>query len=92
MCVAGAGTRQVYSYETLIWYADSPQSKLPPADHESYPPELARKVNEDGPPPLRAPHAYREPARAPHHPRCPRACLPPHGPNYLAKLLCQNFY
>ncbi|XP_045511148.1 eukaryotic translation initiation factor 4E-binding protein Mextli isoform X2 [Colias croceus] len=38
-----AGSRQVYTYETLVQYADSPLSKLPPAGLASFPPELARK-------------------------------------------------
>ncbi|XP_038221917.1 eukaryotic translation initiation factor 4E-binding protein Mextli isoform X6 [Zerene cesonia] len=38
-----AGSRQVYTYETLVQYADSPLSKLPPAGLASFPPDLARK-------------------------------------------------
>ncbi|CAF4785245.1 unnamed protein product [Pieris macdunnoughi] len=38
-----AGTRQVYTYETLVQYADSPLSKLPPAGLAAFPPDLARK-------------------------------------------------
>ncbi|XP_061379510.1 eukaryotic translation initiation factor 4E-binding protein Mextli isoform X5 [Danaus plexippus] len=40
---AGGGARQTYSYETLVQYADSPLSKLPPAGLAAFPPELARK-------------------------------------------------
>lgn len=40
---AGAGVRQTYTYETLVQYADSPLSKLPPAGLAAFPPELARK-------------------------------------------------
>ncbi|KAJ8726522.1 hypothetical protein PYW07_001220 [Mythimna separata] len=39
----GAGARQTYSYETLVQYADSPLSKLPPAGLGAFPAELARK-------------------------------------------------
>ncbi|XP_053604365.1 eukaryotic translation initiation factor 4E-binding protein Mextli isoform X6 [Plodia interpunctella] len=39
----GSGTRQTYTYETLVQYADSPLSKLPPAGLAAFPPELARK-------------------------------------------------
>ncbi|XP_068621655.1 eukaryotic translation initiation factor 4E-binding protein Mextli isoform X8 [Battus philenor] len=38
-----AGARQTYTYETLVQYADSPLSKLPPAGLAAFPPELARK-------------------------------------------------
>ncbi|KAL0849433.1 hypothetical protein ABMA28_013721 [Loxostege sticticalis] len=37
------GARQTYTYETLVQYADSPLSKLPPAGLAAFPPELARK-------------------------------------------------
>ncbi|CAH2988902.1 unnamed protein product [Chilo suppressalis] len=40
---AGCGSRQTYTYETLVQYADSPLSKLPPAGLAAFPPELARK-------------------------------------------------
>ncbi|XP_039764803.1 eukaryotic translation initiation factor 4E-binding protein Mextli isoform X4 [Pararge aegeria] len=40
---AGGGSRQTYSYETLVQYADSPLSKLPPAGLAAFPSELARK-------------------------------------------------
>ncbi|CAG4998117.1 unnamed protein product [Parnassius apollo] len=39
----GGGARQTYTYETLVQYADSPLSKLPPAGLAGFPPELARK-------------------------------------------------
>ncbi|XP_073942043.1 eukaryotic translation initiation factor mextil isoform X1 [Choristoneura fumiferana] len=39
----GGGSRQTYTYETLVQYADSPLSKLPPAGLAAFPPELARK-------------------------------------------------
>ncbi|XP_004930931.1 eukaryotic translation initiation factor 4E-binding protein Mextli isoform X2 [Bombyx mori] len=39
----GGGGRQTYTYETLVQYADSPLSKLPPAGLAGFPPELARK-------------------------------------------------
>ncbi|XP_059046203.1 eukaryotic translation initiation factor 4E-binding protein Mextli isoform X5 [Achroia grisella] len=39
----GPGARQTYTYETLVQYADSPLSKLPPAGLAGFPPELARK-------------------------------------------------
>ncbi|XP_026322297.1 eukaryotic translation initiation factor 4E-binding protein Mextli isoform X4 [Hyposmocoma kahamanoa] len=39
----GGGARQTYTYETLVQYADSPLSKLPPAGMAAFPPELARK-------------------------------------------------
>ncbi|XP_060800512.1 eukaryotic translation initiation factor 4E-binding protein Mextli isoform X2 [Amyelois transitella] len=39
----GSGARQTYTYETLVQYADSPLSKLPPAGLAGFPPELARK-------------------------------------------------
>ncbi|XP_063358289.1 eukaryotic translation initiation factor 4E-binding protein Mextli isoform X3 [Cydia amplana] len=42
-CGAGAVPRQTYTYETLVQYADSPLSKLPPAGLAAFPPELARK-------------------------------------------------
>lgn len=71
------GARQTYSYETLVQYADSPLSKLPPAGLAAFPPELARKVTLAG---------ARPPA-----PRC-RVWPPLHHPNYLAALLCRNFY
>ncbi|CAH0726066.1 unnamed protein product, partial [Brenthis ino] len=41
---AGGGSRQTYSYETLVQYADSPLSKLPPAGLAAFPAELARKT------------------------------------------------
>ncbi|XP_072936947.1 eukaryotic translation initiation factor 4E-binding protein Mextli isoform X8 [Epargyreus clarus] len=37
------GARQTYTYETLVQYADSPLSKLPPAGLAAFPPDLARK-------------------------------------------------
>ncbi|XP_047986964.1 eukaryotic translation initiation factor 4E-binding protein Mextli isoform X1 [Leguminivora glycinivorella] len=40
---AAPGSRQTYTYETLVQYADSPLSKLPPAGLALFPPELARK-------------------------------------------------
>ncbi|XP_075992569.1 eukaryotic translation initiation factor mextil isoform X2 [Anticarsia gemmatalis] len=40
----GGGARQTYTYETLVQYADSPLSKLPPAGLGAFPPELARKT------------------------------------------------
>ncbi|XP_045785733.1 eukaryotic translation initiation factor 4E-binding protein Mextli isoform X6 [Maniola jurtina] len=40
---AGAGMRQMYSYETLVQYADSPLSKTPPTGFDAFPAELARK-------------------------------------------------
>ncbi|XP_047544914.1 eukaryotic translation initiation factor 4E-binding protein Mextli isoform X2 [Vanessa atalanta] len=40
---SAGGARQTYSYETLVQYADSPLSKLPPAGLAAFPPELARK-------------------------------------------------
>ncbi|XP_045785775.1 eukaryotic translation initiation factor 4E-binding protein Mextli isoform X11 [Maniola jurtina] len=39
----GAGMRQMYSYETLVQYADSPLSKTPPTGFDAFPAELARK-------------------------------------------------
>ncbi|KAL4712996.1 hypothetical protein ACJJTC_012066, partial [Scirpophaga incertulas] len=39
----GAAARQTYTYETLVQYADSPLSKLPPSGLAAFPPELARK-------------------------------------------------
>ncbi|XP_041981561.1 eukaryotic translation initiation factor 4E-binding protein Mextli isoform X2 [Aricia agestis] len=39
----GGSSRQTYSYETLVQFADSPLSKLPPAGLAAFPPELARK-------------------------------------------------
>ncbi|KAG6457572.1 eukaryotic translation initiation factor 4E-binding protein Mextli isoform X2 [Manduca sexta] len=39
----GGGSRQCYTYETLLQYADSPLSKLPPAGLAGFPQELARK-------------------------------------------------
>ncbi|XP_013133778.1 PREDICTED: uncharacterized protein LOC106099707 isoform X3 [Papilio polytes] len=39
-----AGARQTYTYETLVQYADSPLSKLPPAGLAGFPPELVRKT------------------------------------------------
>ncbi|XP_037976879.1 eukaryotic translation initiation factor 4E-binding protein Mextli isoform X3 [Plutella xylostella] len=39
----GSGQRQVYTYETLLQYADSPLSKLPPPGLAAFPAELARK-------------------------------------------------
>uniref|UniRef100_A0A2A4JS86 K Homology domain-containing protein n=1 Tax=Heliothis virescens TaxID=7102 RepID=A0A2A4JS86_HELVI len=38
-----SGSRQTYTYETLVQYADSPLSKLPPSGLAAFPPELARK-------------------------------------------------
>lgn len=98
MCAGGgSGARQTYTYETLVQYADSPLSKLPPAGLSAFPPELARKVTLAGP--RRAP----PPARRPAPPACPappaqrllapfRVWPPLHHPNYLAALLCRNFY
>ncbi|XP_047544921.1 eukaryotic translation initiation factor 4E-binding protein Mextli isoform X8 [Vanessa atalanta] len=43
VCAVAGGARQTYSYETLVQYADSPLSKLPPAGLAAFPPELARK-------------------------------------------------
>ncbi|XP_022834674.1 eukaryotic translation initiation factor 4E-binding protein Mextli isoform X7 [Spodoptera litura] len=40
---AASGARQTYSYETLVQYADSPLSKLPPSGLAAFPAELARK-------------------------------------------------
>ncbi|XP_034827915.1 eukaryotic translation initiation factor 4E-binding protein Mextli isoform X3 [Maniola hyperantus] len=40
---AGAGMRQMYSYETLVQFADSPLSKTPPTGYDAFPPELTRK-------------------------------------------------
>lgn len=75
----GAGSRQTYTYETLVQYADSPLSKLPPSGLAAFPPELARKVTLS---------ARRPPARV-----LPfRVWAPLHHPNYLAALLCRNFY
>ncbi|XP_026726941.1 eukaryotic translation initiation factor 4E-binding protein Mextli isoform X4 [Trichoplusia ni] len=39
----GGGARQTYTYETLVQYADSPLSKLPPHGLGAFPAELARK-------------------------------------------------
>ncbi|CAG9566673.1 unnamed protein product [Danaus chrysippus] len=80
---AGGGARQTYSYETLVQYADSPLSKLPPAGLAAFPPELARKVTLSGP--------RRAPPPAPQPAPC-RLWPPLHHPNYLAALLCRNFY
>ncbi|XP_047041977.1 eukaryotic translation initiation factor 4E-binding protein Mextli isoform X5 [Helicoverpa zea] len=38
-----SGSRQTYTYETLVQYADSPLSKLPPSGLAAFPAELARK-------------------------------------------------
>ncbi|CAH2067175.1 unnamed protein product, partial [Iphiclides podalirius] len=96
-----AVSRQTYTYETLVQYADSPLSKLPPAGLAAFPPELARKVTprrEPRPPPApHAPHAP-HPTHAAHAPvsqrlLAPFRVWPPlHHPNYLAALLCRNFY
>ncbi|KOB78991.1 MIF4G domain-containing protein B [Operophtera brumata] len=40
------GSRQIYTYETLLQYADSPLSKPPPAGLAAFPAELARKVHQ----------------------------------------------
>lgn len=85
----GGGSRQIYTYETLLQYADSPLSKPPPAGLAAFPAELARKVT-----PRRAPFHL---ACPPHPPALPlhrlRSAWPPlHHPNYLAALLCRNFY
>lgn len=95
----GSGARQTYTYETLVQYADSPLSKLPPAGLAAFPPELARKVTLAGPrrapprrpaPPLPPPCG---PAPAPARLLAPFRVWPPlHHPNYLAALLCRNFY
>ncbi|KAF9804141.1 hypothetical protein SFRURICE_020569, partial [Spodoptera frugiperda] len=45
---AASGARQTYSYETLVQYADSPLSKLPPSGLAAFPAELARKVTLGG--------------------------------------------
>ena len=90
----GAGSRQIYTYETLVQYADSPLSKLPPSGLAAFPPELARKVTLDGrrtpaPHASHAAHAAHAPARV----LTPfRVWAPLHHPNYLAALLCRNFY
>ncbi|XP_063891433.1 eukaryotic translation initiation factor 4E-binding protein Mextli isoform X7 [Helicoverpa armigera] len=76
-----SGSRQTYTYETLVQYADSPLSKLPPSGLAAFPAELARKVTLSG--------------RRPHAPRVLtpfRVWAPLHHPNYLAALLCRNFY
>lgn len=83
--VAGAasGARQTYSYETLVQYADSPLSKLPPSGLAAFPAELARKVTLGG----------RRPAPPAPRVLTPfRVWAPLHHPNYLAALLCRNFY
>lgn len=103
--VAGgaSGTRQTYTYETLVQYADSPLSKLPPAGLAAFPPELARKVTlaapRRAPPPRRPAASAHAPAPAPAHLAHSqrvvtpfRAWTPLHHPNYLAALLCRNFY
>lgn len=93
--VAGGGARQTYTYETLVQYADSPLSKLPPAGLAAFPPELARKVTLAAP--RRAPPPRRlapSPALAPTQRLLTpfRVWAPLHHPNYLAALLCRNFY
>lgn len=82
----GGGSRQVYTYETLLQYADSPLSKPPPAGLAAFPAELARKVT-----PRRAPPAPLACPSLPPH-RLRSAWPPLHHPNYLAALLCRNFY
>ncbi|KAH9639876.1 hypothetical protein HF086_015727 [Spodoptera exigua] len=84
--VAGAasGARQTYSYETLVQYADSPLSKLPPSGLAAFPAELARKVTLG---------AARRPAPPAPRVLTPfRVWAPLQHPNYLAALLCRNFY
>lgn len=90
---SGGGSRQTYSYETLLQYAESPLSKPPPAGLALFPGELARKVT---------PRRAAPPHNLYHHPPAPptlppaqrmRTGWPPlHHPNYLAALLCRNFY
>ncbi|XP_050551241.1 eukaryotic translation initiation factor 4E-binding protein Mextli isoform X4 [Spodoptera frugiperda] len=80
---AASGARQTYSYETLVQYADSPLSKLPPSGLAAFPAELARKVTLGG----------RRPAPPAPRVLTPfRVWAPLHHPNYLAALLCRNFY
>lgn len=96
----GGGARQTYTYETLVQYADSPLSKLPPAGLAAFPPELARKVTLPAPrsaaPHMRRPMLHSYPPHSPHSPYPPLRALgawpPLHRPNYLAALLCRNFY
>ncbi|KAG6457574.1 hypothetical protein O3G_MSEX010392 [Manduca sexta] len=93
---AGGGSRQCYTYETLLQYADSPLSKLPPAGLAGFPQELARKVTlaEPRAAPRRPPHSPAPAPLAPPPPPPPlyRVWTPLHHPNYLAALLCRNFY
>lgn len=84
-CAGVGGSRQVYTYEMLLQYADSPLSKPPPAGLAAFPAELARKVT-----PRRAPPPLACPSLPPHRMRS--AWPPLHHPNYLAALLCRNFY
>lgn len=87
--VAGgtSGSRQTYTYETLVQYADSPLSKLPPSGLGAFPPELARKVTPGG-----ARRAAPALGPAPRLLTPFRVWAPLHHPNYLAALLCRNFY
>lgn len=78
----GGGARQTYTYETLVQYADSPLSKLPPHGLGAFPAELARKVT----------LGARRAAPAPRVLAPFRVWAPLHHPNYLAALLCRNFY
>lgn len=86
MVVGTPGPRVTYSYEALLQYAESPLSKLPPAGLAAFPPELARKVT-----PARRLRPAPPPALPPPPPTY-RAYTPFHHPNYLAALLCRNFY
>lgn len=81
----------MYTYETLVQYADSPLSKLPPAGLAGFPAELARKVTLQGP--RRRRLTPPPPPPPPVHTYTPyRPWAPLHHPNYLAALLCRNFY
>ncbi|GBP31193.1 hypothetical protein EVAR_21631_1 [Eumeta japonica] len=101
---SGGTPRQTYSYETLVQYADSPLSKVPPSGLAAFPPEIARKVMHYAayagrprflrrlPPPPPPPHAALLPPSVTPGPLSLRHWPPMHHPNYLAALLCHNYY